>query len=461
MYKRQNRRHLQRWAGRMTSVGLTLSLSIIMLQAQTDPGPRGGVAGAGNPLSGLGNKESQNFSRGLDAFQEVASVQGTIAGTEPGLGPRFNLNSCAGCHSQPAVGGSSPAVNPQVAVANLNEATNDVEKQLPFIKINGPVREARFKYSDPPKNSIRDGGVHALFTITGRTDAAGCNIAQPDFTSFPTNVIFRIPTPVYGGGLIEGIKDSTIVANKSENAAAKAALGISGHENREGNTGTITRFGWKAQNKSLPIFSGEAYNVEQGVTNELFQQERDETPGCLFNPTAEDHTSFAPGPVNDVNSDVIAFANFMRFLAPPTPVASFGSVTPASIIHGKALFESVLDSGVGCALCHTQNLQTGISPVASLSNQKALLYSDLLVHHMGALADDIIQGSAGPDEFRTAPLWGLGQRLFFLHDGRTSDLVAAIQAHSSKGSEANTSIARFNALSASEKQDIVNFLRSL
>jgi CxxC motif-containing protein (DUF1111 family) len=162
--------------------------------------------------------------------------------------------------------------------------------------------------------------------------------------------------------------------------------------------------------------------------------------------------------VNDVNSDVIAFANFMRFLAPPSPVTSFGSVTSGSIDNGRNLFNS---DAVGCALCHTQNLQTGISPVASLSNQTAFLYSDLLVHHMGALADDIIQGSAGPDEFRTAPLWGLGQRLFFLHDGRASDLVAAIQAHSSKGSEANTSIARFNALSASEKQDIVNFLRSL
>jgi len=80
---------------------------------------------------------------------------------------------------------------------------------------------------------------------------------------------------------------------------------------------------------------------------------------------------------------------------------------------------------------------------------------------MGALADDIIQGSAGPDEFRTAPLWGLGQRIFFLHDGRTSDLVAAIEAHSSKGSEANGSIAAFNALTTAQKQDIVNFLRSL
>jgi hypothetical protein len=72
MYKRQNQRHLQRWAGRMTSVGLTLSMSLIMLQAQTDPGPRGGAAGAGNPLSGLGNKESQNFSRGLDAFPKTS-----------------------------------------------------------------------------------------------------------------------------------------------------------------------------------------------------------------------------------------------------------------------------------------------------------------------------------------------------------------------------------------------------
>lgn len=211
----------------------------------------------------------------------------------------------------------------------------------------------------------------------------------------------------------------------------------------------------------MPIFSGEAYNVEQGVSNELFQQERDETPGCLFNPTPEDHTSFAPGPPKDVSADVIAFANFMRFLAPPTPVTSFGSVTAASIANGKALFESLSATGVGCALCHTPTLQTGISPVASLTNQMAGLYSDLLVHHMGALADDIVQGSASPDEFRTAPLWGVGQRLFFLHDGRTSDIVAAIQAHSSPGSEANASIAQFNALSATDKQDIVNFLRSL
>jgi CxxC motif-containing protein (DUF1111 family) len=78
-----------------------------------------------------------------------------------------------------------------------------------------------------------------------------------------------------------------------------------------------------------------------------------------------------------------------------------------------------------------------------------------------ALADGISQGQAGPREFRTAPLWGLGQRLFFLHDGRTSDLVATIRAHQSVGSEANGVIARYNQLSEAVKRDLLNFLRSL
>ena len=77
------------------------------------------------------------------------------------------------------------------------------------------------------------------------------------------------------------------------------------------------------------------------------------------------------------------------------------------------------------------------------------------------LSDGVRQGNAGGDEFRTAPLWGVGQRLFFLHDGRTSDLVQAIRAHASNGSEANVVVGRFNALSQNDAQDLLNFLRSL
>jgi CxxC motif-containing protein (DUF1111 family) len=429
-----------------------------LLCAQTDPGPRVGAAGAGGPLPGLTNAELIIFTSAIESFSEAQSVTGTVPGTEAGLGPRFNLDSCVGCHIHPSPGGTSPAVNPQVAVATKYGASNVVPS---FITIQGPVREARFKYADPPANKIRDGGVHGLFVISGRYDAAGCNIAQPNFAAAvaQNNVVFRIPTPVFGSGLIEAIKDTTILANKFANAAAKAALGISGRENREGNAGTITRFGWKAQNKSLVIFSGEAYNVEQGVTNELFPQERDETAGCLFNPSPEDQSSFEGGPSKEKLGDVNNFANFMRFLDQPAPVASYGAVTAASINRGRGLFTS---NSVGCALCHTPSLPTGVTPSAALTNKTANLYSDLLVHNMGAgLADDILQGNAGPDEFRTAPLWGLGQRLFFLHDGRTSDLMTAIQAHAGQGSEANGSIAAFNGLTASQKQDVLNFLRSL
>jgi CxxC motif-containing protein (DUF1111 family) len=106
--------------------------------------------------------------------------------------------------------------------------------------------------------------------------------------------------------------------------------------------------------------------------------------------------------------------------------------------------------------------------VAALRNQSVNLYSDLALHQMGpGLADNVIQNQAAGDEFRTAPLWGLGQRIFFLHDGRTDDLMTAIQAHKSGGnaqfgpSEANQVIDRFNNLRDNDQQDLLNFLRSL
>ena len=125
----------------------------------------------------------------------------------------------------------------------------------------------------------------------GRSDAPGCNISQPDFKTALANknVSFRIPTPTFGAGLIEAIDDSTILTNMNTNSAQKAALGITGRENRNGNDGSLTRFGWKAQNKSLTVFSGEAYNVEQGVTNDVFPNERETSKDCRFNATPEDH----------------------------------------------------------------------------------------------------------------------------------------------------------------------------
>jgi len=453
----------------------TCSLSLAQTrQGPVDPGVRGGPAGAGGPLSGLTADETAFFQDGQSRFAEVEVVAN---GSNNGLGPRFNSNQCLSCHSQPSGGGSSPLQNPQVAVAALNGAKNTVPW---FVTQSGPVREARFKRGS---NGTTDGGVHALFVITGRNDAPGCNIAQPDFLPAGNpltgqggnpNIIFRIPTPLFGAGLIEAIPDSAILANMSSNPEEKSALGIHGHANAiisgtanlSANDGTITRFGWKAQNKSLLMFAGEAYNVEMGISNQLFPQERDETPGCTFVAAPNDASNFTtpaaanPSSNTAVLSDIEAFANFMRMLAPPAPAPA----TPSSE-KGRAAF-----ARIGCAHCHTPSFTTGkmiasgssTSPSVALSNQTANLYSDLLVHHMGTgLADGITQGGAGPDEFRTAPLWGVGQRAFFLHDGRAGNLVEAIRAHKSRGSEASKVIEHFDRLSTHEQQEIIDFLRSL
>jgi CxxC motif-containing protein (DUF1111 family) len=424
-----------------------------------DPGVRGSTVGGADPvpLSGLTPSEMALFLAGRDDFREVETVG-------DGLGPRFNLDSCAGCHNQPATGGSSPGSNPQVGM------TNQYNTLPSFITPDGPVREVRYKRNP---DGTPDGGVHALFVISGRADADdNCTIKQPNFERQYANgnVIFRIPTPVFGAGLIEQIPDAAILANRGANAAAKATLGIGGRPNRfrlsgepnnNPNDGTIARFGWKAQNKSLLLFSGEAYNVEMGITNELFPTERDETPGCQYAYTPNDTTNTDPE-VGATMSAVERFAFFMRFLAPPQPSASEPGGAD-SIESGRRLFVST-----GCALCHTPTLSTGNASVAALRNKPVNLYSDLIVHNMGpGLADDISQGAAGGDEFRTAPLWGLGQRIFLLHDGRTTDLVAAIRAHKSagnfqyRGSEANLVVDRFNALSETDKRDLLNFLRSL
>jgi CxxC motif-containing protein (DUF1111 family) len=434
---------------------------------------RGGPPAAGSPLTGLTADEAAFFSDGQARFAQVEVV---AQGSNNGLGPRFNSNQCFSCHSQPSLGGSSPPKNPLPDVAGLNGARNTVPW---FIVPTGPVREARFKKS----NGDADGEVHDLFVITGRSDAPGCNIAQFDFLPAGSpltgqggnpNIIFRIPTPVFGAGLIEAIPDSAILANLRSNLSQKSALGISGHANAHlsgnvnlsANDGTITRFGWKAQNKSLLMFAAEAYNVEMGISNQLFPQERDETPGCVFTATPNDTLNFTPAPASAgksntaVISDIEAFANFMRMLAPPAPASP-----TASSEQGRAVF-----STIGCVHCHTPSLTTAAMiasgsstiPSAALSNQTANLFSDLLVHHMGAgLADGITQGGAGPDEFRTAPLWGVGQRIFFLHDGRTSNLVEAIRAHKSNGSEANRVVDHFDGLSVEQQQAVIDFLRSL
>jgi CxxC motif-containing protein (DUF1111 family) len=449
--------------------------------AQTDPGVQAGKRGTGAALASVLADDNPGikafFLDGQKRFQDVESVSKSPTGNN-GLGPRFNSISCVSCHAQPAVGGTGAAVNPQFQFTRTGVAPADTTPF--FITANGPTREARFPFffnADGSANlNAPNGGVEDLFTVTGRADAGSCRLGQPGFNAAAAanNIIFRIPTPTFGAGLIENLDDSTLLNNRLANLINN--FGIAGTFNRNGNDGTITRFGWKAQNKSLHIFAGEAYNVEQGVSNLLFTQDRP-LPGedqhgrglpanCLNlagTGYPEDNSNPAATPQALVLDDVSAFANFMRTLAaPPTgPVTLNGQpVNAASIANGKALF-----SAIGCATCHnpTVGATQPSSTTGSLSNALVNAFSDIEIHHMGTnLADNVSQGGAGGDQFRTAPLWGLGQRIFLLHDGRTKDLIEAIIAHDSSGSEADIPVDTFQFnLTPSQQQDVLNFLRSL
>jgi len=453
-----------------------------MAFAQTDPGVQSASRGTGATIITTDpNGFLAFFLDGQNRFQAVESVSNNPAGNN-GLGPRFNSNQCSSCHAQPAVGGTGLAVNPQFLFTSNGVAPGNTTPS--FITANGPTREARFPFFFNSNGTVNfnspNGGVEDLFTVTGRSDAGTCNnsttLPQPSFAAAvaANNIIFRIPTPVFGAGLMENLDDSTLLVNQGNNL--NNSFGIGGTFNHNGNDGTISRFGWKAQNKSLHIFSGEAYNVEMGISNLLFPQDRplpgeDQLqfglPASCLNLTGtgypEDTSNPNLTPNAAVLDDVSAFANFMRFLAPPPTggvVLNGQPVPSATIAAGKALF-----SEIGCATCH--NATPGTTQVSNLvpalSNAAVNAFSDIEIHHMGTgLADNVSQGTAGGDQFRTAPLWGLGQRIFLLHDGRTTSTITAILDHFSNGSEANdTAVIFFDDLSTTQQQEILDFLRSL
>ncbi len=248
----------------------------------------------------------------------------------------------------------------------------------------GPIREVRFKFKP---DGTRDGGVHQLWVVTGITTdptLTSCSLTQPDFASQlkAGNLSFRIPLQMLGLGLIDSIQDREILSHFNATASQRAALGITGHPNRSGNDGTITRFGWKAQNKSITMFAAEAYNVEMGITNELFPTATEEDPGCQGpekpepNDVTRTQNDDVGPPANQsffnpihILADWMQFTLLMRFTDGPQP----DPYPSASAQRGRTVFNAV-----GCALCHTPQMQTApVMNSAVLENRPVNLFSDL------------------------------------------------------------------------------------
>ncbi len=365
----------------------------------------------GGPLPGLTQAELQRFDAGRAEFLQNENVQ-------TGLGPVFNEISCVRCHAAGAPGGASPN-NTGTVVTRIGANVNTVYSDLPTV--GGALLQRR---------SLRE--IIPTYPIFGEV--------TPPEAQFVSR---RQTTPVFGIGLMEAIPAATILTREDPTDVDRN--GISGRANYAFNPVTrvteLGRFGWKSQLSSVHVFAADAYLNEMGITNPVFPREvlpqgRPIPPGADTVADPEDRTG----------AGVARLTDFMRFMnAPPT--------TPGSAT-GRALFASV-----GCVSCHTPTMTTGANPIAALANKNVNLYSDLLLHDMGTgLADNIRQGRALGYEFRTAPLWGLRFRQFFLHDARATSPDQAIRLH---GGEAARSVTNYNALTPAQRTDLINFILSL
>jgi len=470
---------------------ILLLISILFIAAQTaNAGPSNrhaenrdrnqpnvpvNLVGFGAPLPGVAHdsRDLGLFATGQINFKEIDTL--------PAVGPIMNGVSCAGCHSQPAIGGGGLFINEVRVRNNTHPGPLHIFAVDNFLR-NGPQTQGTTVIfpqgveAEPLGCQITTSGcqlsacqTEEALRTTFTPDLPTCDTASPSFKSGGNCVAGRSALPLFGDGLVEAVSDQTFeqiaqsepsqiqgtVKMVTENFASVAHVG---------------RFGWKDDHATLRGFSGDAYLNEMGITN---PDNKAEVSECALNETLpyglqyetpldqefEDPTGA------DGHADIDRFSDFMRALAPPPTLPR-----NALAKNGAKLF-----ADLGCAGCHTPSLTTDSNPSSfipattggvaishslneSLANQTFHPYSDFLLHDMGSLGDGITSGAAGPTMMRTAPLWGVRAKSQFLHDGRAGDLAAAITFHDGQGKPAAQA---FGALSAHAQQDLVSFLNTL
>jgi hypothetical protein len=427
--------------------------------------------GFGAPLPGLAQDGSDLgvFATGQMNFKEIEKL--------PQVGPVMNGVSCAGCHSQPAIGGGGLFINEIRVRHNTHPGPVHIFAVDNFLR-NGPQTQGKTTIfpqgveAEPLGCQITAPGCQLspcqqeeVAKTTFSTDLATCDPTSADFRSGGNCVVGRSALATFGDGLVEAVSDQTF-----ERIAESEPPEIHGTVKMVTENFTkvthVGRFGWKDDHASLRGFSGDAYLNENGITN---PDNPDEVSQCAANEKAYglplQDTGVEDTTDADGRADIDRFSDFMRGLAPPPTLPQ-----NASAQNGSRLFTSM-----GCAGCHRPSMTTASNPASfiapttgdvsisptlnnTLANQTFHPYSDFLLHDMGSLGDGITSGAAGPTMMRTVPLWGLRAKSQFLHDGRAGDIPTAIKLHDGQGKPAAQA---FGALSAQQQLDVVNFLNTL
>lgn len=428
-------------------LGIPLAAGILLVASTLPEAP----TGFDNKTNGMVDDATHSVDQAK--FDEVEQVP-------DGLGPLYNAQSCRECHQNPTSGGSS---------------------QISELRVGHRGSHGRFENPEIPI-------AHGTEIIKGRSlvnDRAICPNAAFPVTEIQQRVpdseqirTFRVSVNLLGDGFVEAVPDRTFVdlangqCNKSHHKICGQVLYVPIVE-APGQT-AVGRFGWKDQQASLLSFAADAYLNEMGITNRL---QPDEVTN-LCNTVAEPNDQ----PGSDGLSDIDHFARFIRASKAPARDAQLAATPEAK--EGAALFTKV-----GCDLCHVETLTTApagtpldggtLTLSAAMADKQFHPYGDFLLHDVGT-GDGIVQSmtehygkrmysitwkNLSPSSFesaankiRTAPLWGVRLHSRLMHDGVSVTLLDAIRRH--KG-EAEQVTEKFEKLKASEKEALLEFLRSL
>lgn len=399
------------------------------------------------PATNLGSTELGRFAVGNSFFSKNWVSAPASVRARDGLGPLFMAAACQDCHIRDGRGHAPLSPDETIIAAALRIARADGSAD----PVYGTHLQLRAIPGVPAEARVRVLWRHHVETLP---DGQEIELRRPELRvdqwaygppAADLRVSLRVAPPMIGLGLLEAIPASALTKD-----------GTGGRLNRVRDRATHTvavgRFGWKAAQPSIRQQALDAFVHDLGVTSSLFPEN-----DCTAAQTACSNAPHGGSPELDQSiEEAVVF--YAAHLAPPAR----RDYEREEVRSGQALFQEL-----GCSGCHTPTWETGQSAQSpALSKQRIFPYTDLRLHDMGpGLADGIIEFNAGPSEWRTAPLWGLGQsktvsgaKSGYLHDGRARTLAEAILWH---GGEAQAARDAWTHLPAARRRLVIRFLATL
>ena len=405
-----------------------------------------------NPFPGLSEYDSRVHAFGDAQFsQTFVTAPATV---NSGLGPIFNNVSCISCHHNDGIGVPTTGEAQSSLLLRISLPGTDEHGGSRPVPGYGTQIEDKATFGKQPECRINIAYTYNTFTFR---DGETCELRTPAYTLTDLYIPIsgyllspRLAPPVFGLGLLEAVPEALILS--LQDPADLNNDGIRGKANYVWDPATqstqLGRFGWKANTALLLTQTAAAYNQDMGITTVLFPKES--SSGQKQDDKLNDDPEISATVLHSV-------AYYVQTLGVPAR----RNVSDRQVLRGKEIFNAAK-----CISCHTETLTTGTNVAfPQISNQVIHPYTDMLLHDMGrGLADDRPDFLAGPADWRTAPLWGIGlyetvnYPAYFLHDGRARTLTEAILWH---GGEADYSVNYFKDLLKVDRDALIAFLKSL